>query len=439
MTWLCPARTAAASACAASPGRRARPCRCRRACAANCSPRSPPRRHPHHTDPTTKEHRHDRRHAHPQHDRADAAGHPPGRRASTGCGPGPAPDRPVGAPRLPGDSVAARGVGRPHHPGGEPMDYVDYDAIIVGARVAGSSLAILLGRQGKRVLLVDRDRFPSDTLSTHLLQPPAVEMLDRLGVLAEVESSGLRRLGRLRTYLGDVIVEGPLRAPGAYALCARRDRLDVALIDEALRHDGVEMLEGTSVDGLLWEDGRVSGVELRTAGGERRAVSARVVVGADGKYSRVAEWAGAARYDEAPAMRPIYYAYYRGVTPQPEPALEVFYQEGRIGFLLPMEPGIDCLVLEIQPEEFPAFRAGAEGRLDAAFRALPGMATRMAGAERDGPARGTRGVENYLRAPYGPGWALTGDAAFCKDPSTGTGIEDAFRQSFLLAGPLGAV
>jgi flavin-dependent dehydrogenase len=66
------------------------------------------------------------------------------------------------------------------------------------------------------------------------------------------------------------------------------------------------------------------------------------------------------------------------------------------------------------------------------------MATRLANARRDGPARGVRGVANYLRVPYGPGWALTGDAACCKDPSTGTGIEDAFRQAFLLADALGA-
>jgi flavin-dependent dehydrogenase len=314
---------------------------------------------------------------------------------------------------------------------------MEYDAIVVGARVAGSSLAILLGRQGRRVLLVDRDDFPSDTLSTHLLQPPAVEMLDRLGVLAEVESSGLRRLSRLRTYLGDVVVEGPLRAPGAYALCARRDRLDVALIRQAVRRHGVELLERTSAHGLVWEDGRATGVELRTAGGARRTVRARVVVGADGRHSRVAEWTGAARYEETPALRPVYYAYYRGVTPQPTPALEVFYQDGRIGFVLPMEPGIDCLALEVQPEEFPAFRADPDRRLAAVLRTLPAMVTRMADAERDGPARGIRGVENYLRIPYGPGWALTGDAAFCKDSSTGTGIEDAFRQSFLLADALG--
>src|SRR5262249_40839286 len=189
---------------------------------------------------------------------------------------------------------------------------------------------------------------------------------------------------------------------------------------------------------LWWEEGRGTGVELQTPGGRRQTVHASIVVGADGKYSNVAEWAGSARYDEAPAMRPLYYAYYRGVTPQPEPALEVFYQDGRIGFVLPMEPGIDCLALEVQPEEFPTFRADPAGRLEATLQTLPGMATRMAGARRDGPVRGIRGVENYLRVPYGPGWALTGDAAYCKDPSTGTGIEDAFRQAFLLAGPLAA-
>jgi 2-polyprenyl-6-methoxyphenol hydroxylase-like FAD-dependent oxidoreductase len=167
-------------------------------------------------------------------------------------------------------------------------------------------------------------------------------------------------------------------------------------------------------------------------------VRAPVVVGADGKYSKVASWAGAERYDETPAKRPVYYAYYLGVAPQPEPALEVFHQDGHIGFLLPMEPGIDCLALEIQPEEFPHFRADPARELESAFRQLPGMAIRLAGAEREGPVRGTRGIDNYLRTPYGPGWALTGDAAFCKDPSTGTGIEDAFRQSFLLAGALNA-
>jgi 2-polyprenyl-6-methoxyphenol hydroxylase-like FAD-dependent oxidoreductase len=271
---------------------------------------------------------------------------------------------------------------------------MDYDAIIVGARVAGSSLAILLGRQRRRVLLVDRDRFPSDTLSTHLLKPPAVELLGRLGALAEVEASGLRRLARMRTYLGDSVLEGALHASGGYALCARRDHLDVVLIRHALRHPSVEFLDRTTVEDLLWEDGRVNGVHLRGSNG-RRTLHARVVVG-------------------------------------------VFHQDGHIGFVLPMQPGLDCLALAVQPEEFPSFRADPAGRFEEAFLRLSGMRTRLAGARREGKVQGTRGVENFFRVPYGPGWVLTGDAAYCKDPNTGTGIEDAFRGAFLLAEPLGA-
>lgn len=316
---------------------------------------------------------------------------------------------------------------------------MDYDAIIVGARVAGSSLAILLGRQGRRVLLIDRDRFPSDTLSTHLLKPPGVELLGRLGALEEVEAAGLRRLARMRTYLGDTVIEGALHPHGGYALCTRRDHLDLVLLRHALRHPAVELLDRTTVEELLWESGRVSGVRVRRGNGRRSTLRARVVVGADGKFSKVAEWVGAARYHEEPALRPVYYAYYRHVMPMPDPAVEVFHQDGHIGYVLPMQPGMDCLALEIQPEEFARFRADSAGRFEAAFNRLSGMRTRLAGARREGRVWGTRGVENFFRVPYGPGWALTGDAAYCKDPSTGTGIEDAFRGAFLLAEPLGAV
>jgi flavin-dependent dehydrogenase len=199
----------------------------------------------------------------------------------------------------------------------------------------------------------------------------------------------------------------------------------------------VTLCEGTRAEGLLLEEGRVAGVALRGADGARREVRARVVVGAAGKFSSLARWVGAASYREEPAMRPLYFAYYRGLTPLPEPAAEFFFQTGRIGFIFPMEPGIDCLVLEIQPEEFAHFRADPEA-FEADFGTLPGMAARLAGAQREGPVYGTRGVENYLRVPFGPGWALTGDAAYCKDPSTGFGIADAFNQAFMLAEALGA-
>ena len=198
---------------------------------------------------------------------------------------------------------------------------MEYDVAIVGARVAGASLALLLGRQGHRVLLLDRDRFPSDTLSTHLLQPAAVALLERLGVLEEVEELGLRRISRLRACIEDCAFEGPISGavPG-YALAPRRDWLDAILLRRALDQAGVELLEGTAVEGLLWDQERVAGVRLKS-----RSIPARIVVGADGKDSHVARWVEAETYIDLPSTRPIYYAYCRGLVPFPEPAMEIHF------------------------------------------------------------------------------------------------------------------
>jgi flavin-dependent dehydrogenase len=314
------------------------------------------------------------------------------------------------------------------------MDAHELDVLIVGARVAGSSLALLLGRQGRRVFLVDRDHFPSDTLSTHLLAPPAVAALQQLGVLADVEASGLRRLVRSRCYVGQCVLEGPMMpGPPDYALAPRRDRLDHILIRHATAHPTVEFQERTRAVDLLRDGPRVVGAVLQDGEGRRREVRARAVVGADGKSSDVARWVQAPAYEEVPALRPGYYGYYRDVVPLPEPTLELFFVDAHIGFIFPMEPGMDCLAMEIRPEDFEAFRREPRRAFEARFREFPGMERRLAGARLDGKVMGTRGIENYFRKPFGPGWALTGDAAYCKDPSTGLGIGDAFAQAFLLA------
>src|SRR5574340_625328 len=146
----------------------------------------------------------------------------------------------------------------------------DYDVIVVGARVAGASLALLLGQQGHRVLLIDRDSFPSDTLSTHFVGGVGIASLRRLGVLPDIEAVGFRRITRSRTWIDDCLFEGPAGPEGAYSLAPRRD------------------------------------------------ARAQVVVGADGKFSKVAGWVKAERYADEPAMRPAYYGYFHGLTPLPD-------------------------------------------------------------------------------------------------------------------------
>ncbi|HEX5439704.1 MAG TPA: hypothetical protein VFW76_02390, partial [Ktedonobacterales bacterium] len=163
---------------------------------------------------------------------------------------------------------------------------------------------------------------------------------------------------------------------------------------------------------------------------------ARVVVGADGKYSKVADWVKAERYDAVPALRPAYYGYYHGVTPATEPTVELFFADNHIGFIFPMRLDEDCLALELQPDEFETFRVNPQAVFEEHVRALPGMAARMKHASLEGKLQGVRGIENYLRKPYGPGWALTGDAGYLKDASTGQGIGDALAQAFMLADAL---
>jgi flavin-dependent dehydrogenase len=228
------------------------------------------------------------------------------------------------------------------------------------------------------------------------------------------------------------VFEGPITPGGGFGLAPRRNVLDSLLQERAVRH-GAELWTRTVAEGLLVEDGVVTGVRVRG-----REVRARVVVGADGKASKVADWVGAESYREVPPLRPAYYGYYHGVAPLPETAVELYFGGDVIGFLFPMRPDECCLALELQPDDFDEFRHDPQCVFEERYRALPGMEPRLRGAQLEGKLKGTKGIANFLRVPYGPGWALTGDAACLKDPATGFGIGDALAQALLLADSLAA-
>lgn len=312
-----------------------------------------------------------------------------------------------------------------------------YDVLIVGARAAGASLGLLLARQGRRVLMVDRDEFPSDTMSTHFMNPMNVALLHELGVLGDLLAAGFQKITRIRTWVEDCSLEGPSGPRGSFSLTPRRNILDQLLVDHAVAA-GAGFRDRTRAERLLEEDGRVVGAVVRIGGGEPEEVRARITVGADGRGSKVAEWVGAEKYDDVPALRPAYYAYFRGIEPLAQPTVEIFFGGDQIGFLFPMRPGEDCVAVEMQPADFEDFRRDARGSLVARITKLPGMETRLRNAEIEGKVIGVRGVENYFRKPFGPGWALTGDAGYLKDPSTGLGVGDALKGSLLLAPSLGA-
>jgi flavin-dependent dehydrogenase len=308
----------------------------------------------------------------------------------------------------------------------------DYDVIVVGARVAGSPTAMLLARRGYRVLLVDRDTFPSDTISSHLIHSPGMAALQRWGLADDVIATGCPPVTTYRVDVGPFAIVGRPRleegAPGA-AFGPRRLELDLILV-AAAAGAGAEVRESFSVDGLVVEDGTVRGIRGRTNGGGAVVERAKVVIGADGVNSIVARAVGAAKYHEVPALEALYLAYWSGLPTDGEFQL---YQRGDRGFgAVPTNDGLTVALATWPIWDFEANRHDLLGNYLAAFEADSGLADRIAGATRETRVLG-KAMHNFYRQSYGPGWALVGDAGYHKDAVTAQGITDAFRAAESLA------
>ena len=138
----------------------------------------------------------------------------------------------------------------------------DYDVIVVGARVAGASTAMLLARHGHSVLLLDRATMPSDTVSTHALLRTGVLQLTRWGLADRVLGAGAPPIRQVMLGFGDERIGFDLKDDfGIESLLApRRIVLDAILVRAALE-TGVDFVGGTSVKDLLRDrHGRVFGV-----------------------------------------------------------------------------------------------------------------------------------------------------------------------------------
>ena len=310
----------------------------------------------------------------------------------------------------------------------------DYDAIIVGARCGGSPTAMLLARHGYRVLLVDRATFPSDTMSTHIVHNPGIAQLQRWGLADRLIATGCPAIDTYRFDFGPFAIAGTPRAangaPQAYA--PRRKVLDSLLV-EAAEHAGAEVRTGCSVEELLVEDGTVVGIRARTKGGSSHEEHARVVIGADGVHSLVARAVQASAYREVPAREAMYYSYWSGMPTGGE--FQVYLRPTRALIAIPTHDDLTCVVVAWSIDEFEANRLDVEGNYLKAFAAEPAFAERMRHAHREERFIGTT-MDGFYRTPYGPGWALVGDAGYHKDACTAQGITDAFHHAELLADAL---
>ncbi|HEX6871503.1 MAG TPA: NAD(P)/FAD-dependent oxidoreductase [Micromonosporaceae bacterium] len=312
-----------------------------------------------------------------------------------------------------------------------------FDVTVVGARAAGAATAMLLARRGLRVLLLDRDRYGRDTLSTHALMRGAVLLLGRWRVLDRIVDKATPPIRRATFHYGGPVPETSTvsfkPALGVDSLYApRRTVLDPALVDAAAEA-GAEVRFGVTATGLIRDRaGRVTGVTGHDQQGTEFRVSCALTVGADGAKSMVARETGAQVIARGSASGAFIYGYWADL---PIGGYEWSYRPGGSAGLIPTNDGRVCAFVGLPSHRFPAELADG---LPAAYRRLlPALAwnfaDRLAEATPPGRLWATPGRIGFARETSGPGWALVGDAGSFIDPISTHGITDALRDAALLA------
>lgn len=301
-----------------------------------------------------------------------------------------------------------------------------WDAIVIGARCAGSPAAMLLAKKGYKVLLVDRATFPSDTISTHFIHPPGIASLKRWGLLDKLAATGCPPITRYVFDFGPLVISGsPVTPDAPVTYCPRRTVLDKILVDAA-RAAGAEVREGFSVEEIVTDGGRVTGVR-GTVGGKSVTESAKVVIGADGRYSSLAETVKPEQYNDRAPVEVSYYTYWSNL---PWDSFTTFVRPPVGWAVWPTHDNLTLVIVGRQWAENDAYKKDIEGQYMSAFESAPEFAAKIKKAKREDKFYGGP-VVGYFRKPFGPGWALVGDAGYNKDYLTAQGISDAFRDAEL--------
>jgi flavin-dependent dehydrogenase len=293
-----------------------------------------------------------------------------------------------------------------------------FDVIVIGARCAGAATAMLLARTGHRVLLVDRGRYGTDTVSTHALMRGAVVQLQRWNILPSVIAAGATPVRQATFFYGEEAMAVPIKPrDGVDALYApRRDLLDRLLVDAA-NAAGADIVYGVRLKGVERSgNGRVTGAILEDQAGRRQHVSSRIVVGADGLRSTLARLVAAPAYRVGQSASATIYGHWTGLDVD---GYGWYFVPGFTAAAIPANNGQTCVSVSLPATEFTRRFAHQSST---AFRAVlaqaaPDLAARL---EHAAPSRlqGFPGHPGFFRQSYGPGWALVGDAGYFKDPST---------------------
>jgi len=307
-----------------------------------------------------------------------------------------------------------------------------HDAIVIGARCAGAATAMLLARHGHRVLLLDRGVIPSDVHQGHFIHRQGPKRLADWGLLDRVVATNCPPLTTHLTDFGDFPLTGRDIRVGnvAWGYAPRRRQLDQVLVEAAIEA-GVEFRPNFLVENCLWDGDQVKGIRGRDQRqGIRSTEKALITIGADGRNSTVARAVGAPSYEEVPTLTCWYFSYWSGV---PTEGFEWYVRKNRVIFSFLTNDNLFAIFIGWPIDEFGSVKADIEGQFMRVVDQIPGFAERVRSGRREERFYGAADLPNFLRRPFGPGWALVGDAGCHKDPMMALGICDAFRDADFLA------
>jgi flavin-dependent dehydrogenase len=315
-----------------------------------------------------------------------------------------------------------------------------FDAIIVGARVAGSAAAILLARDKRRVLLIDKDAFPSDRLSTHIVLGGGTKVLGRMGMLETLERAGGVRFERMRSIGPDFNYGGDLAHDGAddRGLCLGRTLMDAAMIDAARSFESVEFRECLRLTDLIIEDGAVLGIRGEDTSGVHE-FRAPLTIGADGMRSSVAQIASdridAFKRVDVPCARAYYYAYFEGVARKhlgDEVVTEFESAPGAGNLVCRCENGLTVAATAFDAAEMQTFRTDLVSNLRRYLSRSYEVGKMLEGATIAGKVFSSGLLNNTYRDPVTDGALLLGDAGLHVDPLFGQGHSMALMSAWIV-------